>query len=186
MKKHEEQNIWVRQLVAGDEVAYNFFFKEYYPIFVHFALKYVNDIAPAEDVVHDVVVDFYLNRRNFSNLTKLKSFFYSSIRNRAIDHIRHENAKRHYLRQEKVEEESEFFLDAIMEEEIYFLMNKALKTLPEKIHNVYELSLNGKSNEEIAEMLNLSLDSVKSYKKRGKQILKEKLKGLIWFLSISV
>ena len=53
-------------------------------------------------------------------------------------------------------------------------------------HKFNELSLKGKSNEEIARVLNLSLDSVKSYKKRGKQILKEKLKGLICFLSVTL
>ena len=55
-------------------------------------------------------------------------------------------------------------------------MHKAINELPDQIQTIYELSLKGKSNEEIARVLNLSLDSVKSYKKRGKQILKEKLK----------
>ena len=65
-------------------------------------------------------------------------------------------------------------------------MHKAINELPETDTTIYELSLKGKSNEEIAQVLNLSLDSVKSYKKRGKQILKEKLKGLICFLSVTL
>ena len=81
-------------------------------------------------------------------------------------------------------QQEEFFLDAIIEEEVYFLMHKAIKELPAQIQQIYELSLQGKSNEEKSQTLNLSLDSVKSYKKRGKQILKEKLKDLMCFLSV--
>ena len=47
-------NIWVKQLIEGDEAAYKIFFKEYYQIFAHFAFKYVKDIDVAEDIVHDV------------------------------------------------------------------------------------------------------------------------------------
>ena len=61
---------------------------------------------------------------------------------------------------------------------------KAIKELPEQIQQIYELSLQGKSNEEIAQTLDLSLDSVKSYKKRGKLMLKDKLKDLMCFLSV--
>ena len=44
-------NIWVKQLIEGDEAAYKIFFKEYYQIFAHFAFKYVKDIDVAEDIV---------------------------------------------------------------------------------------------------------------------------------------
>lgn len=186
MPENKEQNIWVKRLVAGDEIAYKFFFQEYYPVFVHFAQKYVKDIYSAEDIVHDVILELYSSKRHFDNLEKLKTFLYHSVKNRAINHIRHENAKLHYIQESMFRENEEFFLDAIIEEEVYFLMNKALKDFPNQIQNVYELALQGKSNEEIARSLNLSLDSVKSYKKRGKQILKEKLKGLLYFLSVSL
>lgn len=65
-------------------------------------------------------------------------------------------------------------------------MHKAIKELPDQIQSIYELSLKGKSNEEIAQILDLSIDSVKSYKKRGKQMLKEKLKDLMCFLSVTL
>ena len=52
-------NIWVKQLIEGDEAAYKIFFKEYYQIFAHFAFKYVKDIDVAEDIVHDVILDLY-------------------------------------------------------------------------------------------------------------------------------
>ena len=116
----------------------------------------------------------------------MKSFLYLSIKNRSINYLQHKKAEENYLHDASVMHREDYFLDTIIEEEVYFLMHKAINELPEQIQTIYELSLKGKSNEEIAQVLNLSLDSVKSYKKRGKQILKEKLKGLICFLSVTL
>ena len=64
-------------------------------------------------------------------------------------------------------------------------MQKAITELPDKIREIYKLSLSGESNESIATQLHLTIDSVKAYKKRGKQILKEKLQDLFIWLSVS-
>ena len=186
MTDSENHNIWVKQLIEGDETAYKIFFKEYYQIFAHFAFKYVKDIDVAEDIVHDVILDLYSNKRDFANLNKLKSFLYLSIKNRCFNYMEHENAKQNYLQTSTPQQDEDYFLNTIIEEEVYFLMHQAINKLPELIQTIYKLSLEGKSNEEIAQILKLSLDSVKSYKKRGKQILREKLKGLTYFLSITL
>lgn len=38
MPRNKEQNIWVKRLVTGDEIAYKNFL-EYYPTFIHFAQR---------------------------------------------------------------------------------------------------------------------------------------------------
>ena len=63
-------------------------------------------------------------------------------------------------------------------------LEKAIAEFSNPLREIYQLSLQGKSNEEIARELNLTLDSVKSHKKRGKQALKDKLKDLYYFLSV--
>ena len=178
-----ETEAWIKQFCAGDESAYRIFFDEYYQILAHFAMKYVQNPETSEDIVHDVILDIYSNKRIFSNINSLKSFLYQSIKNRCINYLEHKKAEQNYCQSSAIQQE-EFFLDSIIEEEIYFLMHKAIKELPEQIHQIYELSLQGKSNEEIAQTLDLSLDSVKSYKKRGKLMLKDKLKDLMCFLSV--
>ena len=186
MKEDIQADAWIEQLCKGDELAYKVLFDEYYQILAHFAMKFLHDKEACEDIVHDAILDLYSSKRVFTNINSLKSFLYLSIKNRSINYLRHKKAEENYLHDVSVIHGEEFFLDAIIEEEVYFLMHKAINELPDQIQTIYELSLKGKSNEEIARVLNLSLDSVKSYKKRGKQILKEKLKGLICFLSVTL
>ena len=183
MKGNIQSDAWIEQLCKGDELAYKVLFDEYYQILAHFAMKFLHDKEACEDIA---ILDLYSSKRVFTNINSLKSFLYLSIKNRSINYLQHKKAEENYLHDVSVIHGEEFFLDAIIEEEVYFLMHKAINELPEQVQNIYELSLKGKSNEEIAQILNLSLDSVKSYKKRGKQILKEKLKGLICFLSVTL
>lgn len=48
--------------------------------------------------------------------------------------------------------------------------------------HIINTTLLGHSNEEIAKILSISVDAVKALKKRGKEILQEKLKYLIYLL----
>lgn len=71
----------------------------------------------------------------------------------------------------------------MIEEEVYLSLKNSIDALPGKIKEVYKLILVGKNNKEIAFLLNLSEDAVKSYRKRGKQILKISL-GNLWTLVV--
>ncbi len=181
-----EQEHWLSQLRDGDEDAYRVFFEEYYQILGYFALKYVKQKEVAEDIVNDVILELYSRKHHFENIVALKSFLFLSIKNRSLNWLRGNKAQNRYLHRALSEQEDRFFLDNIIEEEVYFLLKNAIHVLPELPRKIYKFSLQGLSNEEIARELSLTVDSIKAYKKRGKQILKEKLKGLMYFLSISL
>ena len=187
MTHKKDQQDWLKRLYAGEEEAYRFFFKEYYPILCSFSLRYVKEPEIAEDIVNDVIFELYNNKRLFPDLVSLKSFLFTSIKNTSLNYIRGRKAQERYLKDpEGTNTTEEFFLDTIIEEEVYFLMHKAITELPDKIREIYKLSLSGESNESIAKQLNLTIDSIKAYKKRGKQMLKEKLQGLFIFLNVSL
>lgn len=184
MYEPKKADDWLAALHEGDAEAYRIFFEEYYQVLGVFAMKYVHDHAVAEDAVNDVIVEMYSRRPRFDSLTALKSFLFTAVRNRCLNLARHDRAQRRYLAD--AAESDEFFLNAIIEEEVYFLLTKTIRTLPELPRRIYELSLGGASNEEIARELSLTVDSVKAYKKRGKQMLRERLKGLMSLLSVQL
>ena len=133
----------------------------------------------AEDIVQDIILELYSRRLRFNTPVALKSFLFLSVKNRALNFLRRQRAQEHYL-SISVEEES-FFLNNIIREEVYYHLQKMIGELSDPVRKIYELTLQEFSNEEIAEQLGLTVDSVKAHKKRGKQILKERLKGLMAF-----
>ena len=141
--------------------------------------RQVKDKEVAEDIVQDVITELYSRRLLFDTPVALKSFLFLSVKNKALNFLRRQQAQERYLNN-RMEEES-FFLNNIIREEVYYHLQKMIGELSDPVRQIYELTLQELSNEEIAEQLGLSVDSVKAHKKRGKQILKERLKGLMAF-----
>lgn len=170
---------WLELLHDGKEEAYRILFEEYYPLLGVFAMRYVKDKEVAEDVVQDVITELYSRRLQFDTPDALKAFLYLSVKNRSLNVLRNKQAQERYLNHPQ--EEESFFLNNIIREEVYYHLQKMIGELSSPVRQIYELTLQELSNEEIAEQLGLSVDSVKSHKKRGKQILKERLRELMTF-----
>ena len=168
----------IRRLHRGDMACFEACYKFYYRGLCSFASRWV-PVSTAEDIVQDIILELYSRRLRFNTPVALKSFLFLSVKNRALNFLRRQRAQEHYL-SISVEEES-FFLNNIIREEVYYHLQKMIGELSDPVRKIYELTLQEFSNEEIAEQLGLTVDSVKAHKKRGKQILKERLKGLMAF-----
>lgn len=173
---------WLHQLEQGNEQAYRILFREYYVRLSSFAYKYLENDIDAEDIVQDVLYELWTKQIRFTTLLNLKSYLYNAIRNRCLDTLRRKKVHDKYLQEQQIKEDYEFFLHQIVEQETYLLLKKAIKMLPDQVRIIYELVLIGLDNQMIAEQLNLSIDSVKSHKKRGKKLLKETLPTSIYLL----
>ena len=149
----DNEKTWLEQLRRGEEKAYRKFFEEYYQILCVFAGKYLKDHDHAEDIVHDVILELYSRKQSFPTLEALKSWLFSAIKNRCLNDLRHLRAGDRYAREMQAGERQEFFLENIIEEETYFLLRQAIRQLDSPLRRIYELTLQGKSNEEIARAL---------------------------------
>ncbi len=174
--------IWLKRLCIGENKAYEKLYSDYFFPLSSFAIKYLENKETAEEVVQDVFFEFWKKKAYFDNIIALKTYFYRSVRNRCLDILRHNKVKEKYLKEQSQRDQSIFFLHAILEEEVFLSLKKAIDELPGMMKEVYHLSLIGYDNSKIATILNISLDSVKSYKKRGKKLLKSKLKNLLYLL----
>lgn len=172
----------MKQLSDGDEKAYKRLFDQYYSSMVMFARSFLKNDVLVEDVVQDVIYDFWMQRQSLSKVISIKAWLYAAVRNRCLNDLEHDKVVRKYLDKVKLVDD-EFILQQMIEEEVYLSLKNSIDALPGKIKEVYKLILVGKNNKEIAFLLNLSEDAVKSYRKRGKQILKISL-GNLWTLVV--
>ena len=102
------------------------------------------------------------------------------------NYLKHARIEQEYVSSLKERETTTFFFNQIVEQELLTLLSEAILDLPQQTGQVFQLVMEGFDNAEIAEKLNLSIDSVKSHKKRGKQLLKNRLgdiTAILLFLS---
>ena len=110
---------------------------------------------------------------------------YDLVQNRCLNYLKHKMVEEKYVSYVKVtEEEVEGEYD-LMQEEIYRELYRAVRELPEKCRGVFELHLEGKKNDEIAEILGISVLTVKSHKQNAIHFLKERTGNLFllyWYV----
>ena len=149
----------LHDILRYDDVAVKFLFEHYYVPLVIFAKNYLPDIEDCKDVVQGIFLHIVENREKFTSIDNLKAYLYQTTQNRCLKQA--------------------FYLDHILEEEVYTQLIRAIDALPGQCRKVFRLVLENKSNQEIAEILSLSVETVKSYKKQGKALLYKRLKDVI-------
>ena len=107
------------KLVNGKGLySFNQCFSDMFPTLCNFADKYLGNHEIARDVVQDVFIKVWNIFEDFENELKLKAYLFRSVRNGAINHIRHHEVKDKYFSQKFHELNSEpTFLETVLEEE---------------------------------------------------------------------
>lgn len=145
----------------------------------YFAFRYVKNDEAARDIVQDVFVGLVEKKHTFQSENHLKNFLYLTVKNNCLNDMRSKLSREHYVEYLKQEESGDEFDCRVLELEIYQKLNQAVALLPAECRKVFQLCyFEGKSNEDVAQILNISIHTVKAQKKRGKQILRKNLQGL--------
>ena len=102
-----------------DEAQFRSIFDKYYIALCMFANQYLEDEASAADIAQECFVKLWQLREDFIYLHQVKSFLYTSVRNKALNELEHTKVVNEYA--EKIIEKSKdsFFHDRIIEEETY-------------------------------------------------------------------
>ncbi|MDE5422014.1 RNA polymerase sigma-70 factor [Ancylomarina sp. DW003] len=164
------------QFKQGDMKAFRKLFEEFYPRLCSFAFKYLQDDQLSEDIVQEVLSDLWDKRQSVTIKVSLKSFLYTSVKNRCLNFIsKDKNEKKRFLDYVCFASDSVDDYNFI-EEEVHANLHKAIKNLPEKSQKVILLSMQEMSNVEIQEELNVSVNTVKSNKRRAYKMLRDMLR----------
>ena len=167
----------VKGLRAGHESTYARLFHEFYPPLTLFANRYVNDLDTARDLVQDLFVSIYENRKSLRITSSIKSYLYQSVRNRCLNHLKRiQVGKQHLEQQEEHAKTADSLEDLIYKNELEHRIFQIVSGLSPKCREVFSLSrVNGLKNPEIAEQLDLSIRTVETHISNALKILHEKL-----------
>ncbi len=168
----------LNSFIQGKEEAFRHYYDMYYDALCLFGNRMTHDREVALDIVQNVFVNLWKVRATIESELHLKMYLYQAVRHRCIDHLRSVKMLEKYSDEYRMLESEEDYCNMVVEEEVYRLVMQEIDRLPEEQRKVILLHLEGKNNTEIAEILHISINTVKTHKARSRQQLKVRLKDL--------
>lgn len=160
-------------------------YNQYSVLVYNVALQYLQNIEDAEEITQDVFIQVHASIEKFDQRSSIKTWIYRITINKSLDFIKHKNSqKRFFIYGKKSQNESDYLNASHFEHPGILLENKekaamlyeVINELTENQKTAFILSkIDGLSNPEISEIMQLSVSSVESLIFRAKSTLKEKL-----------
>lgn len=147
-----------------------------------YAMRYVNSFQEAEDIVQSVFEKLLSSNLMPENLSSFDSYVISAVRNSCLNYLAQKKTHGKYssyiLNEERPDDE-DGFLTSRIEAEVFWEIFSKVEKLPEGCRQIFKMSyLENLSNQEIADKLGISINTVKSQKARSRELLRESLKDL--------
>src|SRR5246127_1476709 len=191
VRSHEESAI-VAELKAGSEAAYAWLIGEFQQPVYGLVYRIVNDPADAADTTQDGVLKGFRGMKHFHGESSLKTWIYRIALHEAANRRRW--WFRHKAKETSIEPETESDgaaenaiqvaltdhadspFESVAHHEVQRRVEEELRRVPEPYRTTLILrDLEEMSYEEIAELLEVSLGTVKSRLTRGREALRQRL-----------
>ena len=156
----------------------DFLFKEFYDRLVYFSFRIVEDKYQAQDIAQEAFIKYWNERESVAlNKIAIKNYLYSSVRNASLNQVRHTRIVQGYAQLQGTEEpEQSPVIDAIITSEVLAEIHLAIEALPQIYRTICTKAyLEGKKNQEIADELGISINTLKKQKQKVLELLRLKL-----------
>jgi RNA polymerase sigma-70 factor (ECF subfamily) len=184
-----ETNQLIEEAQAGDQAAYTELVKRFEPQVLAVCLKMVHNHETARDLTQETFVKAFGALDSFDRSFTFSTWLYKIARNTCIDHFRRCKLETYSLdaplrtRDGQMERD---FPSSTHTPERYLLLKErgrliteAIESLPNKYREVIKLRHTQElPYEEIADILNVPLGTVKARLFRARELLKKRLKSL--------
>jgi RNA polymerase sigma-70 factor (ECF subfamily) len=159
-------------------------FNKNYSSLCLFALKYVENLDVSKDLVQDVFIKIWEDSIEFKSENSVKSFLYTAVRNKCMDHLKSKSVRTKVPldpRQMEILDSDSFFLREVVVQESAAIIEKAINSLPIRCSEIVRLSAKGLTNDHIAEVLGLSVNTVKTQKRIAYSRMRPLLRDFFYF-----
>ena len=164
MEKNLETEI-IEALKSGKEEAFRYIYKTYYTDLCRIARGYLTDSYLSESIVEDLVYSLWENRSKITINTSLKNYLFRSVANKCINYLQLE-----YVRRETACSSE----DLVIYSDLWSLGENPVEHLEGKERKVFLLSrFENKRQEEIAEIMGITIHTVKYHMRSALDKLKE-------------
>lgn len=148
-----------------DSEAFSLLYDKIYRKLFLFAKSLVGDGEEARDIVTEAFIKLWSQVNSFSSMAHLQVYLYAIIKNSCIDYLRRDKRR---TRIENQLSQAEIIQENVIERkyqeaELVQMLYERINQLPERMQQVFKLTyLDGYSRTEVAQMLNLSENTIRN------------------------
>lgn len=178
----------IARFQKGDVQAFDVLVRRYKDQLLNYVYRFVGNRVDAEDIVQETFLRVFKNKHYYKEIAKFSTWVYTIAGNLAKTELRRRKRRKVFSVSNFVNEERDYDIpdmdqtpeqkvDGSLKDDI---IQKAIDKLPSKFKEVILLrDVQGFSYEEISQILNIPLGTVKSRVNRGRLKLQEDLKFLL-------
>jgi len=181
----DEQLMFLFQ--GGDENAYIELVNRYKDKLINFIFNYLGDLESSEDVVQETMIKLYQKKHYYKEIAKFSTWLYTIAKNLANTELRKRKQRKTTLLSQFSKDDKTYELPTndpepgqeIQTEIVNKIIRDAVNKLSEKFKIVIVLrDIQGLSYEDISEIINVPIGTVKSRINRARLQLQVELKHL--------
>jgi len=176
--KYTSEKELLEDFSEGKEEACAYIYHRYFARICLFASSFVYESKESEDIAEESFIRLWQSKRNYESIQHLKAALYQTARRLGLNYQasrqRRFNRVDTYIRLQDQNQSNQ--LQEIVYTETMAELYHALNKLPHKAREIVELTyLEGLSNQEVADLLNINIQTVKNQKLRALSLLRKLL-----------
>lgn len=159
-------------------------FRDYFQPLCAYAFKYTKDFDSAKEIVHTVFVKVWEKRTGIDKDQNIRSYLYTSVYNRCLNHIRDSRKTVEFddYHKETIGQDDPANLEA---QELQAKIEAAIQSLPDRCREVFILSRYEELKyAKIAERLEISVKTVEVQISKALKLLREHLADFLTIILI--
>jgi len=170
-------------------------FDQFKEPFILFANSYVRDMAAAEDIYMEAIIQYWEKRKELPADTNIPGYLLTSVKNKALNHLRHLTIRTDAEDQlyDHRQRELNFRISSLescdpsdlFTIEVEEIIRKTLDELPEQTRTIFFKSrYENMTNREIAAELDLSIKTIEFHISKALKLFRSRLKDYLPLLMV--
>lgn len=161
------------KVIDSDVGAFEVVFKKYYNPLCIYVNSILHDSDQSEEIVQDFFYNYWKNRKQIGIRLSLKSYLYQSVRNSALQYLRHKKIEHKHADYVLKSVDIGFNADLVENKEFEQVITDAFENLPERSKQIFSLSrYDGLKYKDIASSLSISVKTVEAEMSRTLAVLR--------------
>ncbi len=175
-------NILVRRLKDGDEIAFKEIYQRYKEKVYFFALRYVKNEAEASEILQQVFVKLWDSRHKIRRDKQLINYLFTITKNTLFHDLEKQKTRQAYIEYLKIYASAQSFAtdEQILFDECRNALKEAIRELPAKRRQIFlSRKDHGMTYKAIAEQFHISIKTVETHISLATKSLREKMEEFL-------